>query len=104
MAAFVDRREQGLANVGLVEARGDAHIAGGELGAKRMMGFVDAAALEVVSEPLGHGDVEGRIRAACQRGGENPLVWPPQRGRAGGGRRLCPNRKWGERWLQLAPQ
>ena len=66
--------EQRLAEVVLAHARGDAHVAGGELGAERMVRLVLAAALEVVAEALDDGEAERQLRRLGKRAAQAAVV------------------------------
>src|SRR6202021_892795 len=50
VAGLMERGEQRIAQIVLLDARGNAHVAGGEFGAKRMMGKIEPPAAEVVTE------------------------------------------------------
>src|SRR5207248_7603597 len=63
VTGFVQRREQRVAKVLLVDAGRDADVAGRKPGAERMMGEVEAAALEIVTQALR--DVQGKIELRC---------------------------------------
>jgi hypothetical protein len=59
---LVQRREQRIAEVVLVDARGDANVAGGEFGAERMVREIEPAARRVVSHPPGDAEAEIELR------------------------------------------
>ena len=62
VAGLVQRREQRVAEVVLVDARGDAHVAGGEFGAERMVREIEPPAREVVAHALGDAQAEIELR------------------------------------------
>ena len=62
MTRLVQDREQAIADVVLLDAGGDAHVARGEPGAEGVVRLVEAAAIEVVAEALDHGDGEVELR------------------------------------------
>src|SRR5215475_9095036 len=63
---FMQRREQGVAEIGFVDAGGDPHVAGRELGAEWMMGLVEAAAIEVIAVVLDNGETERELLALSE--------------------------------------
>ena len=63
VASLVQRREQRVAEIVLVDARGDADVASGKPGAERMMRQIEPAAPEVVAHALG--DVQAEIELRC---------------------------------------
>ena len=54
VAALVHRAEQGAGEVGLIPARGDAHVGGAEAGGERMHGVVQPPAVAVESHASQH--------------------------------------------------
>ena len=58
MAGLMQYREQRLADIMLVHAGGNPHVSCRQRRAEWMMGFVEATALEVVSNALGHEQAE----------------------------------------------
>ena len=62
MARLVQDREQAIADVVLLDARGDAHVARVQPRAEGMMRLVEAAAIEVVAEALDDGEAEVELR------------------------------------------
>ena len=53
VAGLVQRREQRVAEVVLIDASGDAYVAFGKRRAERMAGEIEPAALEIIADPLG---------------------------------------------------
>ena len=68
---LVQRREQRVAKVVLVDARGDANVTSGKPTAERMVSEVEPAALEIVAETLRN--VQRKVKLG--RFGES-LPWP----------------------------
>src|SRR5437588_3578424 len=63
VTGLVQRREQRVAKVVLAHAGGDADVASGKPGAERMMGEVEPAALEIVTQTLRN--MQGKIELGC---------------------------------------
>jgi hypothetical protein len=63
VTSLVQRREQRVAKVVLVNARSDADVTSGKPTAERMMGEVQSAAPEIVAERFR--DVQGKIKLGC---------------------------------------
>src|SRR5580700_8230396 len=62
VSGLVQGGEERLRHVELIDAGRDAHIARGELGAKRMVRFIKAAAPGVVAERACHGQAKLELR------------------------------------------
>ena len=60
VASLVQRREQGVANVVLADAGGDADVASGKPGAERMVRKIEPAPLEIVTKALRN--MQGKIK------------------------------------------
>src|SRR5581483_9246961 len=71
---LVQGGEQRLGDMVLAHARGDAHVAGGELRAERMVRLVETAAVEVVAEAPDDGEAEGHLRRLGKRAEETAVV------------------------------
>ncbi len=60
MAGLMQRREQYIARVVLVDVSGDAHVAGRKARAERMMGKIKSATVEIVAQALS--DIQGKFK------------------------------------------